>query len=303
VNCIPRVKAETDILISIPAQDELKLVLADQSASALHESARGLIDLIERRTLPVQRLHNTAGILSTSSLASAKDLDEYAWTMDRLIGNTVDYDYSSVGRRREMVEDDDLTDWILAVQGSGPAAADRAIRRWRSTRTPVWLVAALWKLTPRDPAVAEVLDASQRIERGSPTYATVTFLRARLLIELGRRNEARALLATSPDRPEGGVQIEALNLLKAERFMLARSLDELLALAPRATVMEDYAQPVFDVDAGTTFTERLPLDRLDAELSRPGSFELGAGKAERSRCPRSPGLGRSRMAVRQLLRQ
>ena len=271
--------AERDRLFGT-AQDELKRVLADASASALHESARGLIDFIEARLRIVERLHRVSDVLATGTSATEQDFADYRWMMDRLIGDTIDYDYVNVRRRDEVIANDELNDWVLAVQGQGTAAAERAIARWRATRTPVWLVAALWRAYPQSPAAAEIVDAARTIDRSSPAYSTVAFLRVRLLTALGRRDEARALLATLPNGPEPGFQAETINLLKAERFLLADNLGELLTHATRTTVFEQptelrelpglptvrtgkpYSQPVFDADAGALFSRRMPLDRL-----------------------------------------
>src|SRR5215510_1553896 len=67
-------------------------------------------------------------------------------------------------------------------------------------------------------------------------------------------------------RFERGFELETINLLKAERFLLADSLDTLLKQSARTTVRElsanTYPQPVFDDDAGAILSRRLPLDRL-----------------------------------------
>ena len=82
------------------------------------------------------------------------------------------------------------------------------------------------------------------------------------------------LLATLPDAEGPGASPETINLYRGERLMVASTLEELLASAPRnieATVMttgERVPLIAFDEDAGVVLSERLPLDRLiEAGLS------------------------------------
>src|SRR6266542_2572428 len=74
---------------------------------------------VEARVHPIDRLHEVSRKLATSPTVFERDLDDYRWLMNRLVGDTVDYAYDSVERRQEMVENDELTDWVLAIQGGG----------------------------------------------------------------------------------------------------------------------------------------------------------------------------------------
>jgi hypothetical protein len=106
----------------------------------------------------------------------------------------------------------------------------------------------------------------------------------RLLARIGRRAEARRDLATLPSTTGPGIDAETLNLLRAERVMLADSLDEFLASAPRAVVLNEAARdmrgalppnletaldrPVIGDDAAVALNDWFPLNRLvDAAVS------------------------------------
>jgi len=77
-----------------------------------------------------------------------------------------------------------------------------------------------------------------------------------------------------PATPQPGFEPETLNLLAAERLMLATSLEEALKSAPRTIVFtsdditsappsaEIAPVPVFDADAEVLFSDRLPLSAL-----------------------------------------
>jgi len=265
------------------AELELKAVIADRSAEAVHTWARQMLDFIAARIHPVERLQELSRALATSNTASAATLDDYRWQMDHLVGDTMEYAYADP-RRASMNEGDDLTDWVLAMQGTGDGATERAVSRWQATHTAPWLVAALWRLPSAHPAAGALLDAAAAIERSSPAYATVAFLRVRLLARLDRRDEAKRVLAASPNDTEPSTDVEIANLLRAERVMLADSLDEFLANTSRRAVLNDsvraerayelqrspntYDRPVLGDDAAIAMNDWFPLDRLvDAAVS------------------------------------
>jgi len=258
------------------AELELKAVIADASAAPARTWALQLLDYIAARIHPVERLHELSRVLAMSNNASSATLDDYRWQMDQLVGDTIEYAYAHP-RLAEMIDGDDLTDWVLAMQGEGDGAAERAVSRWQSTHTTPWLVAALWRLTGAHSAAGTLLDAAAAVERSSPAYPTVAFLRVRLLARLDRRDEAKRVLATLPKDAESGVDAEIVNLIRAERVMLADSIDEFLANLSRRVVLNDAARamhtdeperPVAGDDAAVALNDWFPLDRLvDAAVS------------------------------------
>jgi hypothetical protein len=262
------------------AETDLNAVLADPAAARLHASARGLLGFVAYRSRPVERLHELSRVLASADAVDEQALVDFRHLMDKFVGDTVDYEYGSIARIDDLRSNDDLIDWILAMQGSGEAALDRAVGRWNATRATPWLVAVLWKLPPSHPESATALAAAERIERSSPAFDTVLFLRVRLLAGQGRRDEARSLLNDVP--LPGAISAETQNLFSAERFMLAKTLEDLLSSAPRTIVVsaEDswmygalrrarsakgaFGTPTFDEDAAAVFTTRLPLELLVA---------------------------------------
>jgi len=259
------------------ADTELRRVIADPSASVVHESARGLLNFVAVRLHPGERLKTLAASLVGGDTVSDRDLAEYQWVMDKLLGDTTDYSYADVRDRDAIVRSADLNDWVVAMQGGGPLSLERALAQWKRTRSAAWLVATMWKLPAGHPDAPAALDAAAAIDTSSPAYPTLAFLRARFMAEAGNVGQARTLLASLPSAPGAGFDVEAVNLLAAERMKLATSFEELLLNAPRAiaaAVSDGIPEapskrvPVFDADAGIVFSERLPLTRLvDASLS------------------------------------
>lgn len=253
------------------AEAELRRTLEDPAAANLHGSARGLLAFIMGHTRPLEGLRAISPALATGRSVTEQQITDFQWLMDRLVGDTTEYDYANTRDHDTIAQSSSMTDWILAMQGSGDAARDRAIAQWKSTAAPVWLVAALWQVRPGHADAGALLKAASTIDRSSPAFATVAFLRVRLLAHEGKVDEARRVLAGLPDAPQPGFEAETINLLAAERMMLAATLDDLLRYAPRIVVTEQDVdtvypatnpEPIFADDAEALLSQRLPLSRL-----------------------------------------
>jgi hypothetical protein len=262
------------------AESDLKAVLTDTTAASLHPSAHGLLEFVALRARPIEQLHRLSRAVATEPTVSDQVLIDFQRVMDRFVGDTVDYGYASIPNVDDVIPDDDLVDWIVAMQGDGERASARALAQWKKTGSTLWLVAVLWKLPPEHPEVSQALSAAEGLARTSPGFETIAFLRVRMLMAQKRPDDARRVLASLPVNVSDGVQPETINLLRAQRFQLARTFDELLGNAARTIVTEDLAasgysgrravrsaatapgKPTFDEDAGLVFSYHLPLERL-----------------------------------------
>ena len=288
---VPAVAALDPYLV--PAQEDLRRTLTDPSAAALHASARGLLDFIAVRARPVERLRELSASLSAAPTVTGQQVTDYRRLMDRLLGDTTEFEYASIGRRQAIAESSDMNDWILAMQGTGQPAVDRILTRWRDTGQVQWLIAGLWQVPPAQAETAGLLRAAATVKPTSPAFPTVSFLRARALFLGGNRDAARAALAELPSRPGEGFEAETINLLAALRMASAATFEEFLRHAPRTIVSAQddgpaagpppaKAPPVFDEDAALVFSQQLPLARL-VEASTleilPGRLRLRVASA------------------------
>lgn len=89
---------------------------------------------------------------------------------------------------------DDLTDWLFTYQIDTPEAYQYALERLRQTGSNLWLATAISKAKSSSAGLSGLLDAADKTDRFSPAYPTVAYHRARLLLETGRRAEAKKLL-------------------------------------------------------------------------------------------------------------
>lgn len=254
----------------LAAERELLAVTSDPVAAPVHASAKGLVGFVRLRARPLDELRERSSRLTaTSGAVPQSDLRDLTYLLDRQVGDTIDFNYALVSD--SLKSSHDLVDWITAMQGSGPESGARAIQRWRDTRSMPWLVAALTHVRGPHASANALLDAAAAVPPSSPAFASVAFLRVRLLIALNQIEAARRVLASLPDSVGPGVSAETINLYRAERFMVASTLDELLAAAPRQALWGLEPVPAmasFDEDAATVFESRFTLDRLvDAALS------------------------------------
>lgn len=124
-----------------------------------------------------------------------------------------------------------LLAWIHAVREQNNAAA--VIAMWQQTNAQPWLVLALVKATPGDPAVPGLLSAAAAVEQTNPAYDTVLFHRIRLLTLLHRADEARALVDKLLPQVQAAPLSSRSNAFLGERMAVARSFQEFLKYAPR----------------------------------------------------------------------
>ena len=269
------------------AARDLQATLADRDASAFLASARGLLGFIAARERPLERLHELSRTLATSPSVDTQDVVDYTWLMDVALGETAagtpPLDLADVTRG------DELTTWIVDTQ---KRRADQAIARWKQTNTPTALIAALWSVPPAHADVPPLLAAAAAVPAASPAFATASVLRVRLLIQRNDFDGARAALTALPTAPGAGFDLESVNLLRAARFTVAATLEELLAAAPREVVNtvanpntgtpQKITKPIWDDDVAAVFNSRMPLERLvsAAESTRlPARLRLRVAQA------------------------
>lgn len=251
---------KTDPGLLRQADRELLDLANDPSRPALHDAALALSHFTGARVRQAGLLRELSASLSNPGREKTfeADLADFLFVMDRL-----------------ETKDDDLGDlalWVRVYQGDPKDMAGAALRAWRQKRSLPWLVAALRHFERNSPQAAELIEEARKIRPDSPAYPTVLSRRFQAEIALGRgaavRDEIDRLLpALRKSWPAG-----SLNEVLAIRLSLARSLDDMLAFAPRipAGVFtwsegdEEKAddRPAFDEDARAILDNGLPLRSL-----------------------------------------
>ena len=141
----------------------------------------------------------------------------------------------------DFLRSEDLSDWILTLQGEDPSAYSRALSQWRKTSSPAWLITALVKAEKSSPKLAKLMEAAENVARDDPAYPTVAYHLIRLKIAMGQTDEARKRLDEIISWGAGVLPVSAQNQFLEQRTKLAKDLNEFLKSAQRKpAVFYDY---------------------------------------------------------------
>jgi tetratricopeptide (TPR) repeat protein len=268
------------------AETRLKTILNDQQQATTHSAARRLFDLVRFRLHPAERLHELAHTLSSRNENGhiKQDLWDYTLLLDGVLESEAEKKPDADLRR------DDLTDWISSLQVTSNESLEHAITRWQTTHSSAWLVAVLSKLDGKHSRAQDAVSEALKVKSDSAAFASSRFHAVRLMVEVGKTNEARSILDQLLKNNRSDFDVSALNLLISQRMMLATSLADFLTHAPRIPAALSWnddgteipAQPaevsdhgkaiigmaLFDDEAANVFNKQMPLSVLkEAALS------------------------------------
>jgi hypothetical protein len=212
------------------AENRLQAIINDKSLTRSHHAATRLLNLTRLRLRPEEKLHELSQAIVKKG--PTEDFKQTVWDytvlLDKYLGEEVKLDAVP-----QAIKGDDLTDWILTFQDGSATSASHAVERWQATQQLPWLVAAIAKVTSREPKVNALLAAAAKVDRGSTAFPSLAFHTVRLLIEANRLDEARNFLdrTLAPDRKN--LTPSGVNLLLGQRMTLSQNLEEFLQNAQR----------------------------------------------------------------------
>jgi hypothetical protein len=294
------------------AQRRLEAILQDPAEAKMHEAARAELGFVLLRTEPEKRLNQIAVALTGPKPDAdfKQDLLDLTTTLDQRLDQTfLRGDYATDDPKEdsaakqtlayqqaaELRKASPLVDWLLTFQSPSEDAHQYALQQWQQTKTLPWLAAAIAKSTVQDDIAPALLTAAAELNKTSPAYITVTFHRARLLIALNRKDEARTLLDEVLPSIRKGSSDSATNAFLGLRMQAARSLPEFLTYAPRKmlasrsqssylatkgctwstdgvhdpTCTAKVDSPQFDSDSAEVLNFQFPLDLLVTAAQSP----------------------------------
>lgn len=290
------------------AETELNTILTDASMKDFHASAKRLSGLVGFRAKPREQRRKLAETLvqKGENPNIYNDLVDYIWLLDK-----VDSEASEAGREREANEAQkagkeynydynlkrqdisnaelgaDLTDWLFTYQAEDGFA--HAYAKWKEKKSLAWLVSAISHAKSNSANLEEILSEVDRIKADSPGFATVRYHHIRLLIESGKRQEAKQKLNEILPELKNYARSTQNDFL-SQRMILSENLDEFLKYAQRQAatfVWSDDAneegddlkdnkvlgiwknRPMFDWDSVIALNEKMPLSVLRQAALNP----------------------------------
>ncbi|MBZ5582353.1 MAG: hypothetical protein LAQ30_09165, partial [Acidobacteriia bacterium] len=133
--------------------------------------------------------------------------------------------------------DVDLSDWIFCFQSRDPSVFSHCVARWKKTRSPAWLLAALSHASAGSATRDGLLAAAAAVSETSLAYPTARFHLFRIYEQLGDFEAARGGLTALLSSPALKDLPSSINLLRGLRMLAAPTFDDFLHFAVRMPVM------------------------------------------------------------------
>lgn len=263
------------------AEAQLRKILADKKLSSLHAASTRLLNLVNLRLHPAERLNELARILTAKT--ENQNLKQDLWDYTALLDGYLEENESGTAPP-EMPKTEDLTDWIATFQDSSSGVKEHALERWQATHANTWLVASLTALEGKDPKAADLIAEARKVPSSSAAFASARFHAVRLLMESDQNAAARTLLDQTLKSERAHFDESSLNLLIGRRMLLANSLTEFLTDSTRVPAALSWnddgreipsgdeelsdenktqkGKPFFDVDAAHALNQQIPLSVL-----------------------------------------
>jgi len=267
------------------AESQLTKILNKNQIDA---AAARLMDLVKVRLHPAERLHQLAHslMLQDPDNRFQQNLWDYTALLDQFLETE---DAAKLESATEIMQADDLSDWINNLQSSGDKAKTHALARWQATHSEAWLIAALSKAEGKAGNNDSLIAAAQTVPASSRAFASARFHAIRLLDESGKTTEARRLVDQVLKDHRAQLDQSAINLLIGQRLSMATTLTDFLSNAPRIPaalswnddgreVPADAApeetktitgKPFFDEDAAQIINRQFPLSFLQQAATAP----------------------------------
>ena len=283
------------------AQTRLEEILSDSSMQTFHKSAARLIGVVKFRKNPPERQEELAAVLASRKPNPNidNDLTDYIWLLDKPESKAYDVGYEIDSKEakangteyfdyelkiRDLPKETrstDLSDWLFTYQAVD--GFDHAYNRWKETEKLHWFVSAFSKTTKDSPHLDELLAEATRINRSSPAFPTVRYHLIRLLLENGKRIEAKRFILDLFGTNFASYPISTQNRFLAQRMVVSENLDEFLEFAQRKAAIFSWSddgneagddlqkdsgiyqwkdRKMFDYDSVAYFNHKMPLETL-----------------------------------------
>jgi hypothetical protein len=289
-------KQRNDLFVK--AENQLNAVLKDKTSAKFHESAEGLIGVVKYRNRPVERVQELAEtLLSKNENPNLEsDLTDFIWLLDK--------SDSLTPAEKAKFAGNNFVDWLFSYQ-SGDSFNEEAVNEnnkqpvnhafdeWKKSKNVAWFVSAIIKADKSTPFLNDLLIEADNVKPNSVGFATVRFHQVRLLLESGKRAEARKKL---DEVKLADYTKSTQNMFTSQKMILAENLADFVKFAQRIPAdfveteneqevsAKDYPEAValknkkmFDTDASDFINTGIPLASM-RELAANKTLEDSIAK-------------------------
>ena len=223
---------------------ETDRVLDDPKLVSIHGMSWKLARLADIREANQAYFVELAHLLSTRGQDNGlrEELWNFTTLYDSIIGSAAPYPIFFTQREAaptdtSRLQETDLSDWIFSFQSRDSSVFSHALDRWKQTRSPAWLIAALSHATAEGANRSGLLAAAASIPESSPAYLSARFHLLRLDEELGEKSAALDGLNSVLSGPALNGLPSSINLFRGLRMLAAPAFGEFLKFSLRKPVM------------------------------------------------------------------
>jgi hypothetical protein len=224
-------------------RSEAQAILSDRTLASIHGMTWNLVERVGIRERDQAYFQDLGRLLSTRGQDDGlrEELWNYTDMYDRVIGEG-DPNAESGPSKKAGVDfwkfrDPDLTDWIFNFQWRDASVFEHCVSRWRATRSPAWLLAAISHASAAQARKAGLLEAAAAVDERSPAYLTARFHLLRILAEPGDKSAARDGLDALLAGPALKGLPSSINLFRGLRMLAAPTFEDFVRYATRKPVM------------------------------------------------------------------
>lgn len=154
----------------------------------------------------------------------------------------------TVGILPEFLMQDDMTEWLYTYQITTDDAYQHSLNKYKATGLDHWLMAAISKANKSSAEVSRLLEAAGKANRTAPSYPTIAYHSARILLDQGKTTEADKLvdsvLTYFTDLPPS-----SMNEFSRLRQHTSRSLDDYLKYSLRKPFGFDFGGRIGTIES------------------------------------------------------
>ncbi|HEY9682228.1 MAG TPA: hypothetical protein V6C86_11665 [Oculatellaceae cyanobacterium] len=211
------------------AQKRLKDIIDDsRTTQDIRATAKKLLNFVAVKESPEATLKALAIRLASGAANDefGQDVIDYTTMLDTYFGWSADSDATAAPKLTQVPASaqSELTEWIVCVQGTDAASQEAALKKWESSKSPLWLIPAIMREKSGGKDSAALIDAALTVPPSSSAYLTARYYAVKLLVDA--KDGARAKKAIDEVLAQKDLPPSAVNLFLDQKVRLVKNLAE-----------------------------------------------------------------------------